>query len=388
MRILINTLGVLPGENGGVETYLRGLLRALLDADRDNSYLILGTTFNRELWPSGAPNAVLHSARIDNRSRPKRVLYEQLWLPFVARRWRADLVFFPGNMISALLSTAGIPAVVTIHDAAARFYQQHFPAYYPNYGQSIWLMRRLVTFAARRSAVVMTDSQFSRDEVSAFTGVPTSKIVVVQPGCPAMTPVAQEPAVVLQKYGVSAPYILTVGRSMKHKNFDSLVCAYAQARRAFRFPHHLVIAGPPGLAQQDVVSAIQQHGAEELVHLTGYLPPGELPVFYQNAALFVMPSLYEGFGFPVLEAMQVGVPTLLSDAASLPEVGGQAAEYFNPLSVSGMAEALGRVLGDQNLQRRLAADGRLQAARFSWRKSAAETLQAWRLAVSSGDRRS
>ena len=147
-----------------------------------------------------------HCAPIASHSRPMRVLYEQGCLPLVARKWKADAVFFPGNRTSLVLAMFKIPSVVTIQDASPGFYQRCFPEYFPlQSARTIWLMRALATSAARPSAAILTVSNFSRDEVSVFTGVPKGKSFVVPPGCPPMTVTSENPAGVLRKYGIINP---------------------------------------------------------------------------------------------------------------------------------------------------------------------------------------
>lgn len=385
MRILIDTLSVLPGVSGGGETYIQGLVNTLSEVDRESTYLVLVTPVNQHLFVSPAENFCFLAARIDNRSRLIRILYEQLRLPLLARRWKADLVLFPANMISLLLPWFGIPSVVILHDASPFFYGKNFPTYVSTW--QVRFLKELAQYAAHHSVAVITISEFSRQEVCAYTGVPAQKVFVVPPGCPRATVRNGDVASLAHGYGVVKPYVLTVGRSNKHKNLDSFVLAFAQAKRRFHFPHDLVIAGTQGSGHRDLLSAIAAASAGEFVHMTGYVEPPDLPLLYQTADLFAMPSLYEGFGFPVLEAMQLGVPTLVSTAASLREVAGEASVYANPCDIDSMAAALGRVLTDANLRRQLAEKGRVQAAKFSWRNTALETLKVCRMAASRRERK-
>jgi glycosyltransferase involved in cell wall biosynthesis len=375
MRILIDALSIVPGETGGIETYIKELVRAFAQVDGKNSYLVLGTRVGRELISGAAGNFQYHCAPIDSRSRRKRVLYEQVCLPLVARNWQADVVLFPGSISSLTLGLLGIPSVVTIHDAGPMFYEKHFPEYFKRSGRSIRTMRFLVKASALRSAAILTVSNFSRQQVSCFTGVPEEKIFVVAPGCPPMSVPSGNPAAVLAKYGVAKPYIFSVGRSDKHKNLDTFVCAFARAKRDFGLLHHFVIAGPPGWGHNDLMKAIVENGVSDFVHVIGYVAAQDLPILYNEAELFVMPSLYEGFGFPVVEAMQLGVPTLISTAGALPEVAGDAAIYADPKDVDAMSQCLARVLTDERLRDSIVTKGKARAAEFSWHVTAAETLK-------------
>jgi glycosyltransferase involved in cell wall biosynthesis len=180
---------------------------------------------------------------------------------------------------------------------------------------------------------------------------------------------------VLSRYGLRRPYVLTVAASNKHKNLERLIEAFVAARRQSRLAHQLVLAGPPGSAYGDVLRAIERAEAVGFVRVLGYVRQEDLPVLYSEADLMALPSLYEGFGFPVLEAMQLGVPTLLSNAGSLHELGGSAAYYVDPLDGTAIALALQRLLADAQLRHGLSQAGRTQAARFNWKKTAARMLE-------------
>lgn len=238
---------------------------------------------------------------------------------------------------------------------------------------------RHAKYAARYSQAVITVSEFSRREVCAYMGVPRTKVFVILSGCPEATLCHGNIGSLLRRYGVVKPYVVTVGRTDKRKYFDSFVLAFVQAKRRFNFPHHLVIAGTHRSGHSDLLSAIRGAAATEFVHLTGYVAPADLPLLYQTADLFAMPSLYERFGFPVLEAMQLGVPTLLAKAGSLPEVGEESSVYVDPRDLDSIATALARLLTDANLREQLSKQGRVQAAKFSWEKTALETLRVYRL---------
>jgi glycosyltransferase involved in cell wall biosynthesis len=181
------------------------------------------------------------------------------------------------------------------------------------------------------------------------------------------------PAELTMPAGVpDAPYVLGVGARIPRKNFVRLIQAHGElAKRGL--PHHLVIAGPPGQSQPEIERAIDDAGTRAKVHVVGYPTDAELTSLYNRAALFVYPSIYEGFGIPVLEAMACGAPVVCSNTSSVPEVAGDAAVLADPTSVPALAEACHRVLTDPALESRLRAAGPARAAQFSWDEAARKT---------------
>jgi glycosyltransferase involved in cell wall biosynthesis len=378
VRISIDALSVIPGECGGGETYVQGLVNALGEAGSDHEYLVFVTPESRGLFVTKAKNLRFHIVQFENRTRVTRVLYEQLRLPIVIRNWGADVVHFPGNMISAFLPWMRVPTVVTIHDASPFFYRDALSTYMSKWRR--WTMTGFTQYAAHHATAIATDSEFSRGEVCGWTHVRPDKVFVVSPGYERNN---LEEAVggELSRLDSYKPYVLMVGRSNKHKNYDGFVRAFARARREYRLPHHLVIVGAAGSGHSDLLSAIESAEAGQFTHLTGYVPSATLSSLYREAQWFAMPSLYEGFGFPVLEAMQFSVPTILSDAGSLQEVGGEAAVYIDPHDTDSISETLGRALPDMRLRRDLSETGQRQRTRFSWQRTALEMVQVYQRAA-------
>ena len=376
MRILIDALAVMPGINGGAATYISGVANALAETAPKDCFLVVGIEENRSLFRE-YENLTFRAVRIPH-SRIVRLLYEQFALPLVALRWGADVVLFPGNLNSFFLDEVAIPSVVTIHDASPDYYARHLPRYFPRW-KGI-LQKLLARHAARNSEYVLTNSNFARCEIVSYTGVPASKIRAHAPGCPEIQPADTDIAELQRIYGFQRPYIFMLGGSNKHKNYDRAIRAFAKVKRSLNLPHHLLLAGTRGNGYDDILSARRECDLEDCVHLLGYVPSGHLSALYRGAELFVMPSRYEGFGFPVLEAMELGVPVLASNAGSLPEVAGDAALYFDPSNVDSIAEAMGRALSDSELRLGLCDRGRQRTYQFSWHAAAAEILDCLRLA--------
>ncbi len=270
-----------------------------------------------------------------------------------------DVLFVPAHVVPVVCP---VPAVVTIHDLGYR----HFPDAHP-FTQRLYLDLS-TRFSARAAAHVIADSEATKRDLIRFYRTPAEKVTVVYPGRDeALRRV--EAASVRTKYRLPETYLLHVGTLQPRKNLIRLIQATDRARR--HAPNlTLVLAGRTGWLSEPILEAAR---AAPHVRLLQYVPDGDLAGLYSGAAAFVFPSLYEGFGFPALEAMACGTPVICSNTASLPEVVGDAALRVNPLDVAELAEAIRRVLSDAELSAALRAKGSEQVQRFSWEKAARET---------------
>ncbi len=379
MRVGLNLLYLLPGIVGGTETYAAGLLRGLAEVDDGVEYVAF---LNRESadWPLPdipAFQRVVCPVRASSRAR--RLLYEQLQLPALARRHGVDVLHSLGYVAPVL---GCCPGVVTIHDMNTK-----------GHGRSMPLLKRLalsflVRLGARSARLVITVSEFSRQEIRHHLGLPLERIHVVHEApLPLETELQEE-----SQHSVSgvpggqpshqpdAPFILAFASQSPHKNIPRLIEAFA--RIAPSVPHHLVLAGHlPGDGAAN--RAIHRWDIAHRVRLTGYLPRSEVDRLLSEAALFAFPSMYEGFGLPVLEAQAAETPVACARRGALPEVAGEGAVFFDPENVLDMAATLAHALTDEDLRHNLVAQGRLNLERFSWTVAARQTLNlyaraAWR----------
>lgn len=361
MRIGLNLLYLLPGVVGGTETYAAGLLHGLARVDSRNDYLIF-VNAESTFWPLPETlnmHRIVCPVRAASRSR--RLAYEQLTLPRLAEGHRLDLLHSLGY-VAPLRSPC--PDVVTIHDMNTK-----------GHGQSMGLCKRillsfLVRMSARRCDHVITVSDFSRQEILAHLRLPENKISVVLEA-PLDAYDADETSGGTDIPDVEKPYILAFASLSPHKNITGLIHAYALL--APEIPHQLVLAGHVP-TDQDIAQAISRLGLTSRVTLTGFLPGRGVQSLLANTDLFVFPSLYEGFGLPVLEAQSKGAVVACSDRGALPEVGGEGAVYFNPDSFRDMAEVMRRCLFDSDLRRHLQETGARNVSRFSWDQTARQTL--------------
>jgi glycosyltransferase involved in cell wall biosynthesis len=345
-RILIDARDATASQIRGWGRYTRELVRALL---------------------AGAAEELDVIATIGAGIAPE-VAFEQLWLPVLARRRRAAVLHAP-NCFLPLLRPC--PGVVTIHDLAFEAWPRDFPSVT---GAKFRVMTRL---AARSAQRIICPSQFTADDVCRRYGVDPSTVRVI-PEAPALVAgvSAETPA---SPPGVSAdtpngPFLLAVGDLRAKKNLGALVRAFAQLRAAEGIPHRLVLAGVD--AGEGPALARLAGGAP--LELTGYVDDTRLDALIRDAELLVHPSLYEGFGLVVLEAMVRGTPVLAARATALPETGGDAARYFDPSDPADLRRQLGALLGDPALRRRLAALGTARAATFSWQRTARATAAVYR----------
>jgi len=288
--------------------------------------------------------------------------WEQFELPRAVSR---------GDLLLSLCNTAPMAMrrqVVVIHDAATdaipQSYSRTFRAWY----------RLLMPALGRRSATVLTVSEFSRKELARAFGVAPQKVRVVKEGGEHVLGVEPD-ASVLAENKIVRPFVLAVSSMAVHKNFRLVLDAIGQFED---LPFDVVIAGG---ANARVFGSDGVVGSNAGVKWVGYVSDAQLRALYEHAMCFVFPSLYEGFGIPPLEAMQCGCPVVVSNAASIPEVCGDAALYFDPHDASELAKILGRVAGDGALRDRLRASGRARASAFSWELGARQVLEACREAM-------
>jgi glycosyltransferase involved in cell wall biosynthesis len=376
MHVGLNLIFLVPGETGGMEVAARELIPALLaQAPPETRF----TAFvNREAATAGGgPWGDLLPAvtvPVNARNRVQWVLGEQALLPPMAMRAGVDLVH-------SLASTAPLwgrfRKVVTVHDLIyARFPEAHS-------GIRDKGMRVLVPQAARRSDRVIADSHSTRDDLVQMLGVPAARIDVVPLGLGGVkreTPLPERETRANLQLG-DRRVLLSLSAKRPHKNLPALIGALARIP-AERRPL-LVLPGYPTWHEAELRARAAADGVAEDVRFLGWLSGEELEGLWALTEAFVFPSLYEGFGLPVLEAMARGVPVACSNASSLPEVAGDAALLFDPHDESAIAEALQRLLGDEALREQLRARGLARVGEFTWERTARLTLASYRRTLAS-----
>jgi glycosyltransferase involved in cell wall biosynthesis len=372
-HIGLNLIFLVPGETGGMEVVARELIPALLAEAQGMRF----TAFvNREAASAGGGpwGELLPAVTVPVRARDRVqwVLGEQALLPALAARAGVDLVH-------SLASTAPLwgrfRRVVTIHDLIyARFPEAH--AGFRDLG-----MRALVPRAARRSHRVIADSQSTRADLRELLGVASERIDVVPLGLGAARraePLAEGEVRARFDLGERG-VVLSLSAKRPHKNLRALIAALARLPVADR--PVLVLPGYPTAHERQLREQARALGVDGDVRFPAWVSSAELEGLWGLARAFVFPSLYEGFGLPVLEAMARGVPVACSNAASLPEVAGQAALLFDPRDEPAIAAALARLLSDEALAERLRALGRERVREFTWARTARLTLGSYARAL-------
>lgn len=373
MRIGINLLALLPNQSGGIEFYARNLIAALEQIDRDNEYFLFTNLDNHD---SFCPASTRFSRlRLSVHARPqwKRIAYEQLRLPFLACSLRLDVLHSPTYTWPVL---AQVPGVVTICDML----YLHYPESIERTKLAFWQV--FIPWSVRRCRRVLTISNHAGRDIVTGLGIPAEKVVV--------TPLAVDHSLVqgglsleeidtrLAKYGIQKPYLLYVGGVGRHKNAQILVRALAELRQHPPATGlRVVITGNDYGARREISAVAEGLGLQERVCLPGYIAREDLPAVYQGASVYVSPSLFEGFGLTALEAMAYGVPTIVSDRASLPEVAGDASLVVDPTDASAVANAVLRVMTDRATRNRLVDCGHKRVEHYSWRETARLTLKSY-----------
>ncbi len=351
---------------GGIGTYVWELVPALRRQDPSLELVPF-----RSRWAHEAPRMWVEAEPPVEVSASIRSLYPR-W-DFVGRpplpEALADAdVVHATNHAAVPPVRVGQRLVVTVHDLAF----EYFPGAFPR--QWRWLFKAGVRAAVKRADAIITPSRHAAEELLSRTKVDPAKLHVV-PLAASLELSGDDPDATLERLKVRRPYVLFVGTLEPRKNLVRLVRAYRRVA-AGGLPHALVLAGPLGWRSEALMREIALRGPGEIV-MTGGLSPEELDAVYRGAAAFAYPSVYEGFGLPVLEAMARGVPTVASTAASLPEVVGEAAVSVDPRSVRDIAGAIATVLSDPDLAEKLSIRGRAQSERFSWDETARGTLRVY-----------
>ena len=359
LRIGVNALYMIPGGVGGTEIYLRGLLAALAEIDPVNEYFVFT---NRETGPDLVPanrNFHMMAQPVRAKSRPVRIVWEQTGLPLAALRNRIDVLLNAG--FTAPLMCAS-PQVTVFHDLQHKRHPENFRWY------DLPFWKFFLFWSAHVSKMLLATSDETARDIRKYYRLPDADVRVVHLGVdPAFFELARPRR--------EDPYLLAVSTLHPHKNLDGLLRAFAQFRRT-RPEFRLVVCGLHGFVTSQLQELRESLDLKDAVDFPGWIPRAQVHELYAGAWAFLYPSFFEGFGLPVLEALAAGVPSACSAIEPLSTIAGDAALLFDPSDCGAIEAAMHRITGDEELRRRLAEEGPRQAARFSWKTTAAETLDA------------
>ena len=367
MRIAFDGTTLRPGRTG-VGYYSEHLLHHLVESG-DHEVVVVS---NR---PIDTTRPLPAGVRVATSSwHAPRVVWMQALAPRLLRRLDPDVVHFTNGMVPF---ASPVPTVVTIHDMSLTLY----PHYHPP--RRVLLNRPFVDLAARRADAIITVSESAREDICRIYGVSSERVHVVhEAAARQFHPVVDRDDLrrVKERYGLADRFILYVGTIEPRKNLPMLIEGFARRHKAGDLPHQLVCAGPYGWLSGDIDERVERLKIGGAIRFPGYVPFEDLPAIYSLAEMFVLPSVYEGFGLPIVEAMASGTPVITSRVGALAEVGGGAVRYVDRLEADALGDAMVALSRDRAGRDELRARGLARARGFSWERAAMETLAVYRLA--------
>lgn len=378
MKVALNLLGYTPGR-GGVDTYLLNLFRALERIPSDHEYLVLCDPLVAEHFQSSQANFFLRTLKVEKpsvgwllRGVTKRITGVDL-LNWKLKGLAADVIHHPLTTLNPF--DLPQPSVLTFHDLQHEFFPELF--------SSKELNRRRCEYpsSVRQANAVIAISQHVKDCLVERYAVEAEKVHVVHHGYPEQFVRIGSPdrlQRVKEKYALDRPFMIYPAATWAHKNHLRLLNAVKLLVEREVFDGELILTGVPMDFHAKVMEEISRLSLEKVVRWLGYLPQEDMPCLYSLARLMVFPSLFEGFGLPVVEAMACGCPVVMAGTTSLPEVAGGAAACFAPESVEDIAASLEHYWNDESMCRQLSEAGLQRAGFFSWDKAARETVAVYR----------
>ena len=371
MKIGINTLA-LPKKKTGGGKYISGLVRYLdsMDTGETRFVIFVNKDNKSEFKECRNKNFLFYDCGFIARIRPLRIAWEQLVLPFVVAKEKVDILHSPG-FVAPLFLPKRCKSFLTIFDMTFFLFPEKHILWKRMY------FNRLIPVCVGRSAKIFTISENSKKDIVNYFRIPEEKVIVTYLGIEeGFGPKDDEEKleVIRKRYNLPGRFILYLGVLEPRKNLVSLVKSYWDLKHNFGIEEKLVIAGKKGWGYEEVYVEVEKLKLEAEILFLDYIPEDDLPYVYNLATLLVYPSIYEGFGIPILEAMACGVPVITSNVSSMPEVAGDAAILVEPDNVVGFSNAVLRILGEEELRDSLVEKGFQRSKIFSWGNAAKATF--------------
>jgi glycosyltransferase involved in cell wall biosynthesis len=381
VRVGIDARFITRQPRRGIGNYSLNLVAELVKLKPDAEFFLYISVADAEgLLPSAA------NVTVCRLPMPAYPFWEQVALPYAAARDRLDILHCLGNTAPVVMP-GSVHLVLSLMDVMFLQTGDFVPTPTNQYQALGRIYRRTVAPRCARAAdQVITISEFSRRDILHFIpGLDPSRVHVTHLSCDAVFGASpNHPKQDRLPDASSPPYIFALGANDPRKNTLRLVNAYLALLRNNRLEHNLVISGYSGWERSESYQVVKDAGATDRVRFLSYVGIDELAALYRNAAFFVYPSLYEGFGIPLLEAFSSGCPVLASNLTSIPEVGGDAAIYFNPLSEEEISQAMYKLIHDRELGQSLVQRGYARAREFSWTETARQTVSVYDRCLQSG----
>ena len=363
MHVIIDLTFIKPGINGGSQTYVDNLLQEFINIKK-MKVTCLTTNTNNEYYEHLGLNC--HKININGHSRISRFISYQIIFGKVIKQLEGDILFCPGNMVPFFVKC---PSVVVVHDMNYKDIPEHIPFLrkFP--------YRFLVPWSLRKSDRVITISNFSKNQIKKYCNIPDAKIRMIYNGIISedTDSYVKEWENTRSKYCLHDNIVCTISKNHPHKNIERLIKSFILMHQHTDTNYQLVIIGH--YLNNNMVNYIQNNNLSEYIIGVESIDDHDKNTILKNSKAYIHPSLYEGFGFPVIEAQALGVPVLSSKHGSLPEIGGDSVMYCDVLSEYDMADSMDIIINDIKYREQLIQKGYQNIERFKWARTAEETVR-------------
>lgn len=376
-KIAFNALG-LKKNTGGVESYIYCLIKSILDIDSENRYYIFAGKSTSYVFDSlkHYQNLKIIVYPIDTYNSTVRVITEHTLMALGIIRHKIDLVHHMANYMPRFCPTK---SVTTVHDLSGFYFYENLPktkvmTRYYHY------LKPNVKYTLAHSKKIIVYSEFTRSEIHKYyDNVDDSQIITTGISTDVRKNISDEASNIIQDKNIKKPYILSVSIVRPHKNFPFLIRAFNRLKEKYNVPHQLVICGGmgremQGLERNDFLEEIENSPFKEDIKYLGYTKNDDISELFKNADLYVTPSKYEGFGMTLIEAMTYNLPIASSNAASLPEVGGEGCLYFDPDNEKEASEVMYKIILDENIRKNMLIKQKERLNYYSWDNIASQII--------------